>query len=349
MKNNNHIIPVVLSGGVGSRLWPLSQPEKPKQFAVTLDGYTLFQHTLLRLKNISYLSAPLIVGNKNYQHLINSQAKPLNINAKSCILEPVGRNTAPAIAMAALYVLQKFADPTLLILPADHAIKNKTNFCKALNIAKKLAEKNLLVTFGVPPDRPETEYGYIKFSHKLSAKAYKIDKFVEKPNLTLAHKYFKSGNYWWNSGMFVFKASVFLKELETLVPEIFLHCNQAFNAAIKKNKALLLPNKEFAACPSNSIDYAIMEKTKNGAVVELNAGWSDIGSWFSLWQYAAKDANGNVIIGNATVQDTKNSYIRTTKNKTAISGLRDSIVVETKEALLICYKGTGQNLKKIVN
>jgi mannose-1-phosphate guanylyltransferase len=342
MKNSNHIIPVILSGGIGSRLWPLSQPEKPKQFTIILDGYTLFQHTLLRLKNISYLNAPLIVCNKNYQRLTNSQLKPLNLKSKHFILEPVGRNTAPAIAIAALYTLQKFDDPILLVLPADHAIKNKTNFRNALNTAKKLAEQNLLVTFGIPPDHPETGYGYIKFSQKLTDKAYKIDRFVEKPNLNLARKYLKSGNYWWNSGMFVFKAAVFLKELKNLAPEIFIHCNKAFNAAIKKNQLLQLPNKEFSACPSNSIDYAIMEKIKNAAVVELNAGWSDIGSWLSLWQHAAKDANGNVIIGNATVQNTKNSYIQTTKGKTTVLGLKDCIIIETKEGLLVCHKNISQ-------
>lgn len=350
MKNKNNIVPIILSGGIGSRLWPLSQSEKPKQFAVTIDGNTLFQNTILRLQNISDLTAPLIVCNKNYQALVNAQLKQIKVNSKEFILEPVGRNTAPAITIAAMHALQKFKDPLLLVLPADHAIKDQAQFRSAINRAKKLAEKEFVVTFGVPPNRPETGYGYIKFSKKLMAKAYGIDKFVEKPNSNLAKKYVKSRNYWWNSGMFMFKAKVFLQELKKFTPEIFTSCEKTLASASKKRNLVLLPTKEFAACPSNSIDYAVMEKTKRGAVVELNAGWSDIGSWLSLWQYAVKDAHGNAIIGNPMIiQDTKNSYIQATKRKLAVLGIRDCIIVETEDALLVCHKDASQDLKKVVH
>lgn len=349
MKIKNNIVPVILSGGIGSRLWPLSQPEKPKQFAVIVDGHTLFQNTILRLQNISGLSAPIIICNKNYRTLVNSQLKQIKANSKDFILEPSGRNTAPAITIAAMYALQKLKNPLLLVLPADHAIKDQAKFRRSINTAKKLAEKELLVTFGIPPNRPETGYGYIKFSKKLINKAYSIDKFIEKPNLNLAKKYFKSGNYWWNSGMFMFKAETFLQEIKASAPEIFASCDRAFTAASKNKNLILLPTKEFTSCPSNSIDYAVMEKTKRGAVVELKAGWSDIGSWLSLWQYVAKDANGNVISGKPIIQSTKNSYIQATKHKLVVLGISDCIVVETENAILVCHKDSGQDLRKVVN
>lgn len=336
----NSIVPVILSGGSGSRLWPLSKKNLPKQFAISFNDATLFQGTITRLKGINNLSIPVIISNKKYRKLIEQQLIGSCDNYQ-LILEPVGRNTAPAAAISAMLALSD--DPILLVLPADHVISEEKRFVSAINTALEFAKQGALITFGAKITYPETAYGYIKPSKQLSEGVYEIAKFIEKPDRRHAEQYCHAKNYFWNCGMFMFRASVFLRELRQYAPEIFACCEP-----IASNfKGKILP-QSFAKCPSNSIDYAVMEHTKKGVVVKLDAGWSDMGSWSSLWDFKPKDSHGNVIIGDVAAHEVSNSYLHAAKRKLVVLGVKDCIVVETEDAVLVAHKDLCQDIKKIV-
>jgi mannose-1-phosphate guanylyltransferase/mannose-1-phosphate guanylyltransferase/mannose-6-phosphate isomerase len=339
------MIPVILSGGSGTRLWPLSRGQYPKQFLPLVSEHTLLQDTLLRLSGIADLQAPLAVCNEDHRFMMAEQLREINAKPAAIILEPVGKNTAPAVAMAALTASE---DAVLLVLPADHVITNIEVFHQAIAHASVLAEQGFLVTFGIVPTEPETGYGYIKRDTEQQGAAFKVAAFVEKPDLATAKSYLQSGDYFWNSGMFVFKASCFLAELAKFNPIMLAVCRDALNAAevdvdfVRVNKAI------FSTCPSDSIDYAVMENTDKAVVIPLDAGWNDIGSWSALWDVTKKDAFGNAISGDVLTLDTENSFIYADHKLVTVIGVRDLIIVETKDALMIASKDKVQDVKHIV-
>ncbi|CAL7963106.1 mannose-1-phosphate guanylyltransferase [Gammaproteobacteria bacterium] len=338
------IVPVILAGGFGTRLWPISHKQNPKQFAHLIGEQTLFQQTLSRLRDLSELAAPVVICNSSHHDLVTCQLQSTGFSKAQVILEPIGKNTAPAVAIAAFKLLAQGSDPLLLILPADHAIANIPEFHAAITVAKKHAEQNFLVCFGVKPNRPETGYGYIEFGEQLNnGDAYKISKFIEKPSIELANHYIASGKHYWNSGMFMFRASVYLQELKKNAPDIYQICEDvdAFEFEIDSEK--------FSTCRSDSIDYAIMEKTKSAVAVPLDIGWSDLGSWQALWEFGEKDANGNVIIGNVDTKNISNSYVHATKRKIVALGVADCIIVETSDAVLVVSKDHCQDVKLVID
>ena len=278
------ITPIILAGGSGTRLWPLSTKELPKQFLPLLSEKTLFQETIARVSVDGFVE-PIIVGNASHKDLIAAQLCQVNRDAQKIFLEPIGRNTAPAIAIVAMYEMNIGKDPLFLVLPADHAIKDQEQLKAAIALGTQYAEQGKLVTFGIKPSCPETGYGYIKCVEDTDSQAFVIEKFVEKPNLATAEQYLRAGYYYWNSGMFMFRASAFLAELQKFAPEMHAACEKVVVGLGVNDKYLTIPEKEFSACPNNSIDYAVMEHTTNGIMVNLDAGWSDVGSWQALWEY----------------------------------------------------------------
>jgi mannose-1-phosphate guanylyltransferase len=340
------IVPVILSGGSGTRLWPLSRKLHPKQFINLVNDTTLFQDTILRLPE--GVADPLIICNEEHRFLAAEQLRQIHKNSNGIILEPIGKNTAPAIALAALKFINNGDDPLLLVLSADHLIKNIDAFHKSIEIAEKLAEKNKLVTFGIVPDKAETGYGYIKADINNETDYYNIQSFVEKPNQANAQKYLDSGNYLWNSGMFMFKASVYLSELEKFEPEILNICKKSCQTEFKDKDFIRLNNDEFHQCPEQSIDYAVMEHTKDAVVVPLDANWSDIGSWDALWDAKDKDGNGNVSEGDIILDKVKNTYTYSSNRLISAIGVSDLVIVDTQDALLVADKKYVQNIKNIV-
>ena len=341
------IIPVILAGGSGTRLWPLSRKLLPKQFISLVNETSLFQDTLLRLPLES--SDPIIICNEDHRFIAAEQARQINKKLNSIILEPTGKNTAPAITLAALRTLYDFDDPILLVLPADHLINNKLAFHQAIITAKSLAEKNHLVTFGVKPNKPETGYGYIEAEVNHKAEHFNIKSFTEKPNKQNATKYLESGNYLWNSGIFIFKASIFLDEINKFEPKIFSCCEKSLQKGYKDLDFLRIDNVEFAKCPNQSVDYAVMEKTQNAKVVPLDADWNDVGSWDALIDTKDIDQNGNTIEGDVILDDVQNTYINSSNNLVAAIGVSDLIIVETQDALLVTSKKNSSKIKNIVN
>ncbi len=339
--------PVILSGGSGTRLWPLSRAHYPKQFLPLVTQHTMVQETMLRLAGVEGLNPPIAVCNEDHRFMMAEQLRDIDIKPSAIILEPVGKNTAPAVAMAALSA--KSGDEVLLILPADHVIAQLGDFHKAIAQAEKLAEQGLLVTFGIVPSHPETGYGYIMKDSLQLGDAYKVAAFVEKPDLPTAKNYVKSGDYLWNSGMFAFTAANYLAELEKFNPEMLSICKKALAAAQNDLDFIRLEKTVFASCPSDSIDYAIMEKTDKAAVIPLDAGWNDVGSWSALWDVTDKDAYGNSISGDVLTIDTKNSYVYSDNKLVTIIGVEDLVVVETKDAVLIANKNKVQDVKLIVD
>ena len=340
--------PVIMAGGSGSRLWPLSRQSSPKQF-LDLDGSgaTLLQHTLTRLKGLKH-SAPVIVSNDKYRFLVAEQLRQANIESLATILEPCSRNTAPAIALAALGLLQHGDDTIMLVLAADHHFTRPQELHQAIEKGLPLAEQGKLVTFGITPTRPETGYGYIKTGPTLAESAFSIAEFAEKPDLTTAERYLEGGQHLWNSGMFMFRASVYLHELERHDPELLSHCKAAMTSCTQ-DPDFVRPNADlFSLCPDDSIDYAVMEKTDNACVVAMDAGWSDIGSWQSLWEVSEQDASSNVVLGDAYLHDTHNSLVHAHHRHVATIGLDNHIVVETKDAVLVAHKEQSQKVKDIV-
>ena len=341
------ITPVILSGGSGTRLWPLSRKLHPKQFIDLVNDTTLFQDTILRLpKNTAN---PLIICNEEHRFLAAEQLRQINKESNGIILEPIGRNTAPAIALAALKFINNGEDPLLLVLSADHLIKNIGAFHQSIEVAEKLAENNKLVTFGIVPYKAETGYGYIKANIDNTANYYNIQSFTEKPNEEDAKKYLDSGNYLWNSGMFMFKASIYLQELEKFEPEILASCKKSCQTEYKDKDFIRLNNDEFFQCPEQSVDYAVMENTKDGVVVPLDANWSDIGSWDALWDAKNKDKNGNVSEGDVILDEVKNTYTYSSNRLVSVIGTSDLVIVDTQDALLVANKKYSQNIKNIVS
>ena len=340
------ITPVILSGGSGTRLWPLSRKQRPKQFINLIGDNSPFQNTILRLPNET--ANPLIICNEDHRFLAAEQLRQISINPQAILLEPVGRNTAPAIALAALQLLKNNSDSLLLVLPSDHIIQDESAFHKSIYYAKTLAEKGNLVTFGIVPNKPEAGFGYIKFNNSIEADHFNIELFTEKPSQKDAEKFLQTGNYLWNSGMFMFKASTYLEELEKHAPEILSICKKSL---VKDNRDLdfiRIDKNEFTNCPDISIDYAVMEHTKKGLVIKLDAGWSDVGSWESLMSIKPKDKDGNVTQGDVILNNVKNSYAYSSNRLISAIGVSGLIVVDTQDALLISTRNNINSINNIV-
>lgn len=341
------MIPVILSGGSGTRLWPLSRPHYPKQFLALHSSLTLFQETLKRLEKIG-LSAPIIVSNDEHRFIVAENMRGIGVTPARIILEPVGRNTAPAIAIAALAALEQETDPVLFVLPADHVIQNQRAFEDAARKAEGIAREGHLVTFGVKPTEPHTGYGYIEAGEDVAENAYAITAFREKPDLATAEKFLAQGGFFWNSGMFVFKAARYLAELEKHEPDLLRFAKASYENAAKDLDFQRLAKESFAHCKNISIDYAVMERTRDGVVVMLDAAWCDVGSWNSLWEVLPKDANGNVIRGDVVAKNSRDNYIYAEHKLVTTLGVDDLIVIDTKDALLIADRHNVENLKDIV-
>jgi len=338
------ILPVILSGGSGTRLWPLSREAYPKQFLPLVGDVTMLQATWNRVAAIAG-KAPIVVANQEHRFMAAEQLRECNVTPQALILEPIGRNTAPAIAIAALQALATGEDALLLVLPSDHVVRDDTAFHAAVKQAAVAADAGKLVTFGIVPTAPETGYGYIKAHVGEGVRG--VDRFVEKPNLETAQQYVASGEYYWNSGMFLFKASRYLQELEALQPAILSACRTALDKASRDTDFIRLDADAFAASPNDSIDYAVMEKTADAAVVPLDAGWNDVGSWSALWEVSDKDADGNACHGDVIALDCRNSYAYGTR-LIAMVGLQDVVVVETDDAVFVGHKDRVQDVKEIV-
>ena len=337
---------VLLSGGSGTRLWPMSREAYPKQFLPLLGEQSLFQATWQRVRELPSTGAPLVVANEEHRFLVAEQLQSLGVKASALILEPVGRNTAPAIAVAAMQAMAAGDDPVLLVLPSDHVIGNEAGFRSAVLEALPTAEAGGLVTFGIIPDAPETGYGYIKARNGQGVR--RIDRFVEKPDLVTAQGYVTSGDYFWNSGMFLLRASRYLDELQVRSPHMLQHCRDALAAAKADLDFLRLDRDSFAACPADSIDYAVMEKTEHGFVVPIDVGWSDLGSWSALAAVSARDSQGNACRGDVLAVDTRNTLAWSDRRLVALVGLDDMVVVDTDDALLVAHRDRVQDVKQVV-
>jgi len=345
------IIPVILAGGSGTRLWPLSRALYPKQMLDLVGENTMLQDTVLRLRAYPGMSAPIVICNQNHRFLAAEQLRAIGVAPRAIILEPVGRNTAPAVAVAAVQAAG-LDDAALLVLPADHFIAQVDRLHAALTVAEHFARRDHLITFGVVPRSPETGYGYIRKGRPLldgGFEALQIAAFVEKPDQATAAAYVASGDYCWNSGMFMFRAAQVLAEMERLAPEMVAACQKAVAEGREDLDFMRLGEAAFSACPSDSIDYAVMEKTDRGVMVPLDAGWNDLGSWEALWQVGSKDAAQNVIHGDVLVHDVRNSYLKATSRLVAAVGLVDHIVVETADAVLIAPRRRVQDVKALVD
>ena len=348
------IIPVILCGGTGSRLWPLSRQSYPKQFLSinSKANKSLLQSTQERIKNINGLRDPILICNEEHRFLVAEQMREINIKPNSILLEPIGRNTAPAIVLAALKAVEIEKDPILLVLSSDHFIGNQSQFIKVINEGIQYAERERLVTFGVIPDSPDTGYGYIKSELPLDgSKVYgsNIESFIEKPDLETAKELIKDKRYTWNSGMFIFKANSILKEIKNHAPIILKYCKDALEESLFDLDFQRLKKEAFKKCPNISIDVAVMEKTNIGTVLPLKAKWTDIGSWDSVWKISNKDINNNFIKGKVLAKDTTNCYLRSEKRLITTIGIKDLIIIETSDAILVAEKSKSQEVKNVVN
>ncbi|MCX4189105.1 mannose-1-phosphate guanylyltransferase/mannose-6-phosphate isomerase [Methylophaga sp. OBS3] len=340
------MIPVVMSGGSGTRLWPLSRKNKPKQFLSLFGDETMFQQTLMRLDGIPGLEPATIVCSNDHRFMVAEQLHELGAESSTIMLEPVPRNTAPALAVAALQATSKGDDPILLVLAADHVIRDVPAFHKAINDAKEQAEQGALVTFGIVPTEPNTGYGYIEATKKDTISAVKA--FVEKPDLKTAEQYVSSGKYYWNSGMFMFKASTLLAELDKYSPDLLIACHDALENANPDLDFIRLDQESFERSSAISIDYAVMEKTEKAVVVPLDAGWSDVGSWSSLWDCAEQSEDNNVTYGDVMLDGVTNSYVHSQDRLVTVLGLDNVVVVETVDAVMVASKDKTQDVKKMV-
>lgn len=344
------IIPVILSGGSGTRLWPLSRALRPKQLLPLVNESTMIQDTVARIQNVAGVVAPIIVCNQEHRFTIAEQMRESHVHPTAMILEPLGRNTAPAVAVSALRGLQEDENPVLLVLPADHVIRDREQFELAIAAGEKAAKNGYLVTFGIVPDAPETGYGYIKSrSESVAENTFQVEKFVEKPDAETARNYIQEGGYYWNSGMFMFRADRFIDELKKLNAEMYEACKLAIEKAQIDMDFTRLDKESFERCPSDSIDYAVMEKTDAAVVIPVDIGWNDIGSWSALWEVSSADEQGNVTHGDVYTVDTGNSYIRADNRLVATVGLKDHVVVETADAVLVAHKNSAQDVKHIVD
>jgi mannose-1-phosphate guanylyltransferase/mannose-6-phosphate isomerase len=343
------LIPVILSGGSGTRLWPLSRELYPKQLLPLTGARTMLQETAARVEGVSGVDAPIVVCNESHRFMVAEQLREMGVAAQAIILEPVGRNTAPAVAVAALVALAQRPEssPVLLVLPADHVIRDVEAFQAAVAQGRTAAEAGQLVTFGIVPDRAETGYGYIRRA-KGEGPVFEVAEFVEKPDYATAVRYVQSGEYYWNSGMFMFQASAFLAELKAQAPAILAACESAVAAASHDLDFTRLPAAEFSASPSDSIDYALMEKTRSAVVVPLDAGWSDVGSWSALQDALPQDDTGNVTAGDVIQEGAQGCYLHSTSRLIAAVGLKDHVVVETKDAVLVAPRDKVQDVKALV-
>jgi mannose-1-phosphate guanylyltransferase/mannose-6-phosphate isomerase len=341
------IIPVILSGGSGTRLWPLSRKQYPKQYLALAGENTMLQETILRLNGLDNLTDPIIICNVDHRFLVAEQCQQIDIENPVILLEPVGRNTAPAIAAAALQSLKQTDDAVLLVLSADHVIQDVEAFHQAINIASNQAQEGKLATFGIVPTDANTGYGYIKSSADSNNGAHKVEEFVEKPDLKTAESYLEQGNYLWNSGMFMFKATTLINELTVHSLDIVNSVSDAVNNAEQDLDFIRLDKQAFESSPSDSIDYALMEKSDNVVVVPLDAQWNDIGSWSALYDIGTKDSNGNVIQGDVFTEDTTNTYIHANHHMVATIGVQDLVIVDTPNATLIATKDKAHEVKKL--
>ena len=353
--NKLRIQPVIMAGGSGTRLWPLSRAKFPKQFLVLTDGNrSLFQEAVRRLSDLAAddldVAAPLIVGNEEHRFLALDQLRELACEPAAMLLEPMGRNTAPALTLAALQASAGDGDPVLVVTPADQTVTDADAFTQALRNAARVAASGSVVILGIPPDRPETGYGYIRSEH--DADAARVLQFVEKPDLATAERYLAEGGYQWNSGLFVLKASVWLKALEQFRPDILAATRAAWDARTV-DASFVRPGKaEFAAVPAESVDYAVMERCPGSGIdirmVPLDAGWSDLGAWDAVWQTAHKDQDGNAVVGDALLQGSRNTLVHATSRLVSVVGLDDVVVVETPDAVLVTAREQSQAVKHIV-
>ena len=343
------LIPVVISGGIGSRLWPVSRALLPKQY-IEIPGMvgSLFQNTLERVKGLDGVAEPIVVCSEEHRFVVAEQLRQIGVGAQ-LLLEPYGRNTAPAIALAAMEAMALGEDPLLLVLPADHLIEDTASLHRAIGIARTLAMSSRLVTFGIPPRSPETGYGYLQQGDEIAGGGVDVVKFVEKPDLATAQRYVDEGDYLWNSGMFLFRASVFLKQLKIHATDIHETCTATHAALERETDFARIPDAEFHRCRSDSIDYAVMEKAGGVAAVPLNAGWNDLGAWDALWSVQVKDGDDNVVSGDVLTEEVYGSYIQSESRLVAAVGVRDAIIIETPDAVLVANREDAQGVKKIVD
>jgi len=352
------IVPVILAGGMGTRLWPLSREHYPKQLMPVMGGeHSLLQLTVMRLSALEDTARPIVVCNEEHRFMVAAHLQLDNLQPSAILLEPVGRNTAPAAAVAALEASKDGSDPVLLVMPSDHIIRNTEAFGAAVETGRRLACEGHIVTFGIKPDRAATGYGYIKMGAALATDnplvttgegAYHIAEFVEKPDHETAGHYLAARTYLWNSGIFMFKSSVYLEELGRFSAEMFEACTEAYSKAGHDLDFLRLDVESFAACPSDSIDYAVMERTSKGAVVPVDVGWSDVGSWSSLREIRDKDGAGNALIGDVVIEDVRNCYLHSTSRLISALGIENQVVVETDDAILVAAIDRVQDIKSLV-
>ena len=348
------IIPVILCGGTGSRLWPLSRKSYPKQYlSIIKDSKkSLLQNTQERLKGINNLSNPIIICNEEHRFITAEQLREIKIKPYEIFLEPIGRNTAPAVAVACLEAAKENKDPYLLVLSADHVIKNSDQFKATIKEGIKYASKGRIVTFGVIPNSPETGFGYIEASNEFvkdKIEGLPIKRFIEKPTKKIAEKLINDRRFLWNSGIFLFKTSVLLEEIKKFNPDIIDCCSSSLENSINDLDFRRLEKESFQKCPNISIDIAVMEKTNLGTVLPLDVGWNDIGSWKALWKFEERDKNGNVILGKVETNNTYNSYLRSEERLVVAIGIKDTILVETNDAILLANNKYDQHLKKVVD
>ncbi len=345
------ITPVILSGGSGTRLWPVSRSLNPKQFLDFFGENSLFQKTALRTKNLADFYSPIIICNNEHRFSASEELQKIKIEAQSIILEPVAKNTAPAIAIAALEIITKNPkkDDLMLVMPSDHLIKDEDKFIFQVKKAIKLAQKEYLITFGVVPNKPETGYGYIERGEKLTEfdEEFAVEKFVEKPSEQRANEFLKSGKYFWNSGIFLFKASTYLENLQKLQNETFISCCNSHNKSVRDLDFIRLFAEDFEKCANISVDYAIMEKAKKVAVVPVEIGWCDVGSWQAISEITPKDENQNSLIGDVSAIKTNNCYINSRNHLVATIGVENLIIIALKDVVLIANKNNSQDVKEL--
>ena len=344
------IHPVILSGGSGTRLWPMSRAQFPKQLLPLLSEQTLLQEAALRVAAGPRFAPPLVIANDEHRFIVGEQLRLCGVTPLATVLEPLGRNTAPAVCIAALLLLATEPDALLLVLPSDHAIGKVEAFTAAVDMAAAVARSGRLVTFGITADRPETGYGYIRRGTALAdlAGAHEVASFVEKPDVARAQSYLAAGDYYWNSGIFLFPARLVLSEIERLQPAVVVACRAALERAKRDLDFLRLDRDAFAAAASVSIDYAVMEHTPHAAVVPADMGWSDVGTWDALWQVGARDAAGNTAFGDVLSEDTRNCYLRAETGLVATLGIEDMVVVATSDAVLVARRDRAQDIKRLV-